>query len=53
MDASTEYTTNENNETRMIVPTELEDTVTVDDEYLSKWNTFIESSDLDDWNEDD
>ena len=42
MDASTEYTTDENDETRMIDPTELENTVTVDDDYLAKWNNYVE-----------
>ena len=54
MDALTECTICENDEHVIVDPRELDDFGTViDDEYLSKWNRFVESSDLDDWDEDD
>jgi hypothetical protein len=54
MDALTECATCENDEHVIIDPLELDDFgTTIDDEYLSKWNSFVESSDLDDWDEDD
>ena len=54
MDALTECAMRENDEHVIIDPLELDDFGTViDDEYLSKWNRFVKSSDLDDWDEDD
>ena len=54
MDVLTECAMRENDEHVIIDPLELDDFGTViDDEYLSKWNRFVKSSDLDDWDEDD
>lgn len=54
MDALTKCATCENDRRTIIDPQELDDFgAVIDDEYLSKWNAFVESSDLDDWDEDD